>query len=439
MVDINTEAKPQQLALLEDGHDTTSFVLQDTPWHYRAALVATAAPIPVIAALAGAIAYGVAGSGGIHNVNALWVGAGCAFVVWLLSAGFCYLLGGTSAQGANSSQYDELRGQVTQLEMRIWRSEDARATGADSKGIETITNALRCAIESVNEGENNLRPSPVRWVLATGYLGLWGRLYDIDAALLLYEPTCDVVREAHLDARRLDNARIRNADILRANIQWAIGVLDPPVLAAIAPATRGFAPDIPSRPIPCLEQELAARGILVNVRRAITNYRHERWLTLALARRRLIGVTLATGKLTYALLAVAIIAGATQPEMLAATAFFLVGALVGLVNRLYLDGQDATGVEDYGLTRARLMETPVLSGLAALGGVLLTTLLPSPGDSTHVAAASASLQATFDLAHYPQGLVVAAVFGLTPGLLINRLAQQAAEHKSDIRSSYVSN
>jgi hypothetical protein len=149
-------------------------------------------------------------------------------------------------------------------------------------------------------------------------------------------------------------------------------------------------------------------------------------------------VTIATGVLTYALLAVAIIGKTTPPEIIAATAFFLVGAVVGLVNRLYLDGQDATGVEDYGLTRARLIETPLLSGLAALGGVLLIKLLPLLANSDQGAAAGRILPATFDLAHYPEGLLVAAVFGLTPGLLINRLAQQAAAYKSDIKSSYVS-
>jgi hypothetical protein len=430
-----------QPALEEDGSDTTDSALPDTPGYYRAALVATAAPMPALAALAAATAYstGPLNSSFIH-ADALWVGAGCALAVWLLSALFCYLLGSTSAQGANSDQYNELREQVTQLKIRIRRSME-RAAGADAYGVETIKSALNSAIEWVNKGDKNARPSPVRWVLATGYLGLWSQLYDIDAALLLYEPMSDVVRDAHLDARRLDGARIHNANALLANIQWAISVLDPPALAAIAPATRGLAPDIPSRPIPGLEQELTARGILVNVRRAITSYRHELWLALARARRQLTGVTLATGILTYALLAVVILGGAPQYAIVAATTFFLVGSIVGLVNRLYLDGQDATGVEDYGLTRARLVQTPLLSGLAALGGVLLITLLPLLTNSPYTATppeAFPDLTRVFSLHRYPEGLLVAAVFGLTPGLLFNRPAQQAAGYKSDIKSSFVS-
>ncbi len=191
-------------------------------------------------------------------------------------------------------------------------------------------------------------------------------------------------------------------------------------------------------------------------------------------------VTFTAGLITCALLTFAIIERASSDAIIAACAFFLVGAAVGLINRLYLDGQDTSGVEDYGFTRARLMQTPLLSGMAALGGALLAALLPlllnvsltqpaangattasfasgppvtgtigaaTPAAITALpaatavprAAASASqrLDDIFSLDRYPAALLLAAVFGLTPGLLINRLSQQAATYKSEIKSSFV--
>ena len=38
----------------------------------------------------------------------------------------------------------------------------------------------------------------------------------------------------------------------------------------------------------------------------------------------------------------------------------------------------------------------------------------------------------FSLADYPFGIVIAAIFGLTPGLLLARLRQQTDEYKEEL-------
>jgi hypothetical protein len=76
----------------------------------------------------------------------------------------------------------------------------------------------------------------------------------------------------------------------------------------------------------------------------------------------------------YTLLAIAIITGAQQSAIAAASAFYLVGATVGLLNQLRGVSQSDTAVEDYGLSIARLIAMPLFCGLAAIGGVVLTAL-----------------------------------------------------------------
>ncbi len=120
----------------------------------------------------------------------------------------------------------------------------------------------------------------------------------------------------------------------------------------------------------------------------------------------------------------------------------LVGGVIGLVNQLRKDAETGSAVEDYGLSTARLVYTPLFSGVAAVGGVLLTALLAVNVVQTGVANAAqptidqaAQLLRIFDLGQSPFGLIIAAIFGLTPNQLISRLKQQTDQVKEEIRST----
>jgi hypothetical protein len=285
-----------------------------------------------------------------------------------------------------------------------------------------------------------------------------------------------------------------------------------------------------------------ARAVLRTVRRAINEFRDDRWSGMVVARNRLFGTMIFTGLTAYALLAIAIISGAPKTAIAAASAFYLVGATIGLLSRLRSESQSDSGVEDYGLSTARLITLPLFSGLAAIGGVVLMAMLPGTSavlapvapltittastlttgvvgtaysqtlqatggtppyswsaaavpegfklsatgeltaqptapvttnftaqvsDSTGLTAkklfiltvdnASAEssgrgsppaktlaspsvtrippLEDIFDLRKNVIGLLLAAVFGLTPGLLFDRLQQQADRYKADLKSS----
>ena len=105
---------------------------------------------------------------------------------------------------------------------------------------------------------------------------------------------------------------------------------------------------------------------------------------------------------------------------------------MGLFNQLYLDASAETATEDYGLTTARLLHTPLFSGLAAVGGVLLIPILTS---GVNGAQPSLSLAKVFNLTQTPFSFVLAAIFGLTPTVLISRLHQEAEQYKADLKSS----
>lgn len=188
--------------------------------------------------------------------------------------------------------------------------------------------------------------------------------------------------------------------------------------------------------------ELEARGALRDVRRTINEYRDGLWEGLVTIRNQLMGSALITALSTYVLLGIAIIAGAAQSSILAATIFYSVGALVGLFGRLYIESQAERATDDYDLTLARIIVTPLLAGLAAVGGVplmamLSLTLLKTPG--APVTNAQMGLGATYNLTSNELGIVIAAVFGLTPNLFINILQSKAKNITDQLQSSTPTN
>ena len=179
----------------------------------------------------------------------------------------------------------------------------------------------------------------------------------------------------------------------------------------------------------------SARNVVLTVRRAINEFRDDRRDGLVRARNHLLATV--TGVVTYALLGIAFFQGASVRSIVAFSAFYLTGSIVGLFRQLRAaSAQDTVAEDDYGLSIARLLHAPLFSGLAAVGGVMLTALLTPvtlSGD-THSAAVP-SLSEIFDLTRNQGGLVFAAVFGLTPSLIVTRLQTQAEAYKADLKSS----
>jgi hypothetical protein len=210
-----------------------------------------------------------------------------------------------------------------------------------------------------------------------------------------------------------------------------------------------------------LSAQTEARIVLREIRRTVNDFRDESRARLIRSRARLLGTLTMTGVITYVLLAFAISLDgapiALNNPIAAAAAIYLVGAVVGLFNRLYVESGDDAAGEDYGLSKTRLLLTPMLSGLAAVGGVLIVGMLsgivdvnavtPTPGvadlgskafelgPDAQITRVGLSLQDIFNLQKYPFALVLAAIFGLTPKTFVKRLQQAGEQSRIDLKST----
>ena len=266
--------------------------------------------------------------------------------------------------------------------------------------------------------------SPQDWTAAFGYIRLWEQLHRAEEALILLAPVETVLSDAWNDKMRLEGSSIGNRQELIDCLEDSRERLRQTVPLETADNQPPHKLD--------QEQESVIRETLRYVRRAINEFRDERWFGLVQARNRLLKTVTLTGGICFALTVVAVMAGAAPLQLTAAAAFFLVGAMVGLFNQLRLNAEAETATEDYGLTTARLLHTPLFSGLAALGGILVMPLLsslvngPPPETST-------TLVNTFQLT--PSALILAVIFGLSPTAVLSRLQQEAERYKTDLRKS----
>ena len=179
-----------------------------------------------------------------------------------------------------------------------------------------------------------------------------------------------------------------------------------------------------------------ARQALREVRYARNTFRDDARDGLIRARNRLIWTVLTVAAVTYLLLGLAMVVGVVPVDNMASVAvLFLVGAIVGLFDRLRVESTRTSAVEDFGLYGSRLVATPLISGLAAVGGVYLIAMAPLLTPAQDGGSAVQSLQSVFSLVDNPLSLVYAAVFGLAPGTLTSRLRQQADQLEKDLLTS----
>jgi len=248
----------------------------------------------------------------------------------------------------------------------------------------------------------------LRWLAMTGYVDLWQRLHRVEEALLAIEPAATVLGESDTDELRLAGSGIPQSAALLDLLRKARSVL-----------VGGVAESPPPR------SEADARAMLVEVRKAINDYRDARRAGLVEARNRILITVVFTGTTAYALLLIAIINGATARAVTAAASFYLVGGLAGLARRLQsAPAVHAAGQDDFGLANALLLHTPLFSGVAAIGGVVLTRIAADTDDL--------NLSGVFDVGGHPLSLVTAAIFGLTPALLITQLEKRAVDSQQEL-------
>jgi hypothetical protein len=314
----------------------------------------------------------------------------------------------------------------------------------------------------------------ILWASQGGYVVARASLESAERALLQFEDRNGLASAAaHLRAR-LDGAKMRGNSVLFETVGDMITKLEQP--------NHGDLDRV--------------RSVLVRVQATLDDYRDSRRYGLVSARSRAYGTILLCGSLAYLVLGLALVAGAGSAQIIAGIVFYLVGAVIGL----FRDAAEASSAdtqieEDYGLDDARLIQRPLLSGVAAVGGAALmtfgvvvasnnvqtanqptttapaaatttapaattiaqpttpragapTTTAPSPPVTTTTPQGTTtttpprqrakelpSLDEIFDLDRNRLGIVFAAIFGLAPALLIARLQTAAEQFKVDLRST----
>lgn len=359
--------------------------------------------------------------------QAVLLGLGVTLTLWILSAVVARRL--ATADRVRPRIYNELHERYDQLHAQLRAIEPATLTSPIEQSAYEDANEHAKYIATalgIDGSRPDTRPSSgLRWVSASGYIDLWNRIHRAEEALILLMPPEAAIATSLYDEFRLRGSTIANREDLVARLQESRKNLEGELKKNAAPSG-----------------ELRGERIkLREISEVINHFRNERWGALAHSRNRLHRTGIFTGIVAYALLSLILITNdrlVIRDFIIATVVFYLVGALTGLFGRMATESKNEQAVEDYGLTYARLLHTPTFSGLAAIGGVILigmaiTTL---PGAAQPVDVRPESVFTLNDMT--VTDLVIAAVFGLTPHLLINRLLGQAQQYKVDLRKSEAS-
>jgi hypothetical protein len=168
------------------------------------------------------------------------------------------------------------------------------------------------------------------------------------------------------------------------------------------------------------QSEQEARADIRKVKSALHKFTNERWDGLVRARNQLMGTAFLTAFFTYILVIIAILANVPSVNTIDAMVFYFLGAIVGLFGRLFDERNADKVIDDYGLSTTRIIVTPLISGLAALVGILFVTT-------------SSTIETIYKISL--QNLVFAAILGFAPNILINSLQSKSEEIKGQIKGA----
>ena len=405
--------------------------LRDKFTDWSASLIGTVALLPGLAAVATVVVAMYLGDppagttrSGLERVVVVSAGFTVGLLAWAAFAGAVQRY--ARADRANIRMYHELRQRLVTAQAVRARSCAAAVDNGPLGPCDESGRHLALLTTALGGDASPPRGGP-EWVLGSGYIAAWQQLHRAEEALLSLAPASEVAAQALYDAKRIEGSGIPHQGQLLGLLRAAITALVPG-LAVHLPARSGesgLAEQPPAVPDP------AAREIVRQTRRIINEYRDDAAAGLVTLRRRLMQSVVFTGLTAYLVLGLAVLAGVPVVAIASGAALYLIGALVGLLQRLH--GESGLGSErqldDYGLTTAKMVHLALLSGLAAIAGVVLVGLL-SEAALTEVLQPGAGedgiarLTDIFNLTTYPIGIILAAVFGLAPGLLLSQLGHQ---------------
>jgi hypothetical protein len=354
-----------------------------------------------------------AGSG----AAALVIGSEIAFAIAIIGAIPLRML--ANVRVAQTRSYWELRRRSDQLSDRLTTMKDSikGPTPTQQMAFAEAAKQLHEVNEALLKPPEESQTNGLEWVSAMGYVSLTRRVDRAEEALYELEPLGFLLGDALHDRLRMAGADIKS-DEMKSDLSAAVKVISADayekyfVTVTPAGAVAGRANTDSMTPEErradrdakggVLCEDPVARAILREVRNGLNVYFEDRMEGIVRARNRLWRAILLTATTTFLLVGLAVLNGVAKPQIIAASVFFLVAAIVGLFNLLRLQAKSDTAVEDFNLFEARLVHTPLLSGLAGVAGVVVVAM------AANAAADAATLSTIFDLSKNRLGLLVAA-------------------------------
>jgi hypothetical protein len=442
---------------------------------YGAALIATSCVVPVVASFISVVFFITLPQTLLPRLMAPLSGTVLTLLVWLILA--VPYRRYTAVDFANTTKYELLLSRLCQLES-WFKILEPEFTPKTNSLYEISKQEVRNSCDTIYEG---LIKKSASWVLGTGYVNMWKLLHRADEAFIYIEPVEAVIHNALHDEMSLQNSTLTNKEDLLKKLRKAVKMLDkraatylnqqPPqeeeteangyekpnvsadqrgklksTFGSLAFFSGNFRRKINRDDMQnTLESEQSsdqskvrpkdlsngysddiniktqARTIIREVRNTLHQFRDGRWEKLVRVRNHLVRMTILTGIALCLLLEFAILADADKQMIIAATVFYLVGAIVGLFSRLYDQARSETAVDDFNLAAARLLAAQLYSGIAAIGGVVIVQ---------RAILASANV---FNL--NLTNILIAAAFGLTPSLFTSAIQKEAEQYKTDLKST----
>ncbi|HXZ03249.1 MAG TPA: hypothetical protein VEH81_00370, partial [Ktedonobacteraceae bacterium] len=353
------------------------------------------------------------------------------------------------------NRYTELSARLNRAGMNEKKQAVISLQNAKSDQISQYkSKALEIAQETFDRLCNKLflHQSGIEWTSGTGYVNAWHLVHRTQEALVGVETIEEVIGEVIHDIRSIQNSTISDSkDLIRKMLQ-AVKDLRPEAMeyfdelradkyyADLFPphSNVDLADSTPSEELPhqINKPEELARETIKRVKHALNVYQDSLRRRLVRGRNYTYIAIALTAFITYFLLCSVILWSSSNVAIGTAMAYYMIGAITGLFVQFYYetrDKNDDAPQDDYGLFISRLLATPVLSGLAAIGGVLITATLPAlSGQNVLKASEIGSIfNGTFTLEY----LFAAAIFGNAPNLIVGNLQQRARKYSTDLQSS----
>ena len=348
-------------------------------------------------------------------------------LTWLLIGLPFAMLRLGDARHANSASYGQLVNRV--IGLQTWSSQLHR-DGTIPADIQMVLHSIQNNVRHMRSLLAQVGPG---WIIGTAYITVWRQLDHADVLLNYLEPRYRVWARAHRLLLRISSSpRLGTADMRDELVAAMHCLVDLDRSDACTAHSGPRAMRTTSKITPTTDNQ--ARASIAQIQYVVATNRTDRYSGLLRARNQILATCTMTSLVLYAMFWLGIVAlngVPTQRTILGSALFYTtLGGLVGLFHLMYLQSGLDTAIDDYGLSMARIVVAPQLAGLAALVGVVLTslasaTLSSTPNPATTITEALGELGRSSNVA-------VAVAFALSPGLLLSRFRNRTEAAKQDL-------